>query len=391
MKTSVICSAALFSLATFAFPANLLKGDISAEQLAEFTALAERITQEAQKKPQPAHAKRGFNADAQHVSTTGDHAYVIFGMGLELSAFLSVYSGVMAGDVTSVSIGGKPKSGLLGGLTSSLGLLGEPQGLGNSHNRFECDASPTRADLYKTGDPNSLNIAQFEQLLAMPKGPNGYDITVMQTFRGARFNNSIATNGHFFSGPFTHLAVEAAAHYFTYRFFANYSAEYPDGYLDEETLKSFEGVTGERGSLQWKAGRERIPRNWHRRPLDNDYGLLSLNSDALVNIENHPYLVAIGGNTGEPNTFTGVNIADLTGGVFDAETLFQGNNLMCFAFQVVSLGSPDILRGLLGNVALAVQKLTAALDPLIDALGCPELTKYDKALLENFPGAGDGL
>jgi hypothetical protein len=64
---------------------------------------------------------------------------------------------------------------------------------------------------------------------------------------------------------------------------------------------------------------------------------------------------------------------------------------MCFAFQVVSLGSPDILRGLLGNVALAVQKLTAALDPLIDALGCPELTKYDKALLENFPGAGDGL
>jgi hypothetical protein len=113
----------------------------------------------------------------------------------------------------------------------------------------------------RSGDPNSLNIAQFEQLLAVPKGPNGYDITVMQTFRGARFNNSIATNGHFFSGPFTHLAVEAAAHYFTYRFFANYSAEYPDGYLDEETLKSFEGVTGERGSLQWKAGRERIPRN----------------------------------------------------------------------------------------------------------------------------------
>lgn len=64
---------------------------------------------------------------------------------------------------------------------------------------------------------------------------------------------------------------------------------------------------------------------------------------------------------------------------------------MCFAFQVVSLGSPDILRGLLGNVALAVQKLTAALDPLIDSLGCPKLTKYDKALFDKFPGAGDGL
>jgi len=95
----------------------------------------------------------------------------------------------------------------------------------------------------------------------MPKGPNGYDLTVFHPFRGARFNDLVATNEHFFSGPLTHLAVEAAAHYFTYRFFANYSAEYPDGYRDEETLKSFEGVTGERGSLLWKAGRERIPEN----------------------------------------------------------------------------------------------------------------------------------
>jgi hypothetical protein len=74
----------------------------------------------------------------------------VFGMGLDLSAFLSVYASVMAGDVTSCSIGGKPKSGgLLGGLTSSLGLLGEPQGLSASHNRFEADVSPLRADLYK--------------------------------------------------------------------------------------------------------------------------------------------------------------------------------------------------------------------------------------------------
>jgi len=58
---------------------------------------------------------------------------------------------------------------------------------------------------------------------------------------------------------------------------------------------------------------------------------------------------------------------------------------MCFAFQVVSLGSPDILRGLLDNVALALQKLTAASDPLIDALACPELSKYDKAFFEKVP------
>ena len=75
----------------------------------------------------------------------------VFGMGLDLAAFLGTYSAIMAGDLTSFSIGGKPKSGgLLGGLTSSLGLLGEAQGLSASHNRFEVDGSPTRGDLYST-------------------------------------------------------------------------------------------------------------------------------------------------------------------------------------------------------------------------------------------------
>lgn len=74
----------------------------------------------------------------------------VFGMGLDLGGFLSAYSGIMAGDITSFSIGGPPSSGLIGGLTSSLGLLGRPQGLSKSHNRFETDASPLRADLYKT-------------------------------------------------------------------------------------------------------------------------------------------------------------------------------------------------------------------------------------------------
>lgn len=75
----------------------------------------------------------------------------VFGMSIELSTFLAVYAAVVAGDLTTFSIGGKPSSGgLLTGIGSSLGLIGEPQGLSNSHNRFECDASPLRADLYST-------------------------------------------------------------------------------------------------------------------------------------------------------------------------------------------------------------------------------------------------
>lgn len=81
----------------------------------------------------------------------------VFGMGLELATWLSTYSAVMAGDLTTVSIGGtpkKPRQGLVGGLLSSvgtgLGLFGQPQGLSHSHNRFEADVSPTRGDLYIT-------------------------------------------------------------------------------------------------------------------------------------------------------------------------------------------------------------------------------------------------
>jgi hypothetical protein len=103
-------------------------------------------------------------------------------------------------------------------------------------------------------------------------------------------------------------------------------------------------------------------------------------------------MAVVGGNTGEPNTFSGVNIADLTGGVFNAETLFEGNNLMCFAFQAVSAAAPDILKGLFGDVLAAVQKLSGALNnAVLGPLGCPELYKYDKALFEKFPGAGDGI
>lgn len=105
----------------------------------------------------------------------------------------------------------------------------------------------------------------------------------------------------------------------------------------------------------------------------------------------NPELFRLGGNTGKPNTFTGVNIDDLTGNVFNAGTLLEGNNLMCLAFSSALQASPDILGGLVGNVLLAVQKLTDALNPIFAALNCPEIVKYDATLFKAFPGAGSGL
>lgn len=75
MKASLLCSA-LFSVASFAFPANMNLGDISEETLAEITSLAAQITQDLESKRQGGHVKRAFNADAQLISTSGDHEYV---------------------------------------------------------------------------------------------------------------------------------------------------------------------------------------------------------------------------------------------------------------------------------------------------------------------------
>ncbi|EUC28077.1 hypothetical protein COCCADRAFT_9483 [Bipolaris zeicola 26-R-13] len=433
MKTSILYTASLLITATTAFPTALLNSDISSDTLAEINSIVAKIERETAAASNTKRqlgfgfVKPGFDANVQRVSNTGVHRYIapgpndirgpcpglnvlanhgyisrtgvasvlelttasteVFGMATDLSAFLSVYSGLVAGDLTTVSIGGKPKSGgLLTSATSSLGLLGEPQGLSASHNRFEADCSPTRADLYKTGDTDSLDLSQFEQLAAMPLGPNGYDLTVMHPFRGSRFNNSIATNGRYFAGPFTHFAINTATYLFTFHFFRNHSAQFPDGYLDLETLKAFEGVTGEKGSFKWASGRERIPDNYYRRAIGDEYGIASFALDAVRALQALPYMAVIGGNTGKPNTFTGVNIADLTGGVFNAETLLQGNNAMCFAFQFVQFASPDILDGLLGNVVLALRKLTGVLDPILATLGCPQAAKFDMGLLSSFPG-----
>jgi hypothetical protein len=70
---------------------------------------------------------------------------IVFGMGTDLATFLAVYGAIFDVDLTSWSIGGPPKSSLL----SFIGLLGTPQGISGSHNKYEADVSPTRPDLYE--------------------------------------------------------------------------------------------------------------------------------------------------------------------------------------------------------------------------------------------------
>jgi hypothetical protein len=54
----------------------------------------------------------------------------------------------------------------------------------------------------------------------------------------------------------------------------------------------------------------------------------------------YPGILRIGGNTGTTDSFTGVDLQDLTGGVFNAETLTDGDNAACFLYQATLAAMP---------------------------------------------------
>ena len=94
--------------------------------------------------------------------------------------------------------------------------------------------------------------------------------------------------------------------------FANHSAAYPDRFLGQDTLKSFYAMSGPDNQLMYSPGNERIPENWYKRAANDLYTVPLLITDISNLFEQHPELVAFGGNTGTVNSFAGLNIADLT-------------------------------------------------------------------------------
>lgn len=83
---------------------------------------------------------------------------------------------------------------------------------------------------------------------------------------------------------------------------------------------------------------------------------------------------------GTVNTFTGVDLGDLTRGVYNAQTLLQGNNFACYLYQSTKIGMPT---GLLSALAL----LNDFLAPILLNLGCPQVD-FNTGMLGQFPGAG---
>jgi hypothetical protein len=185
------------------------------------------------------------------------------------------------------------------------------------------------------------------------------------------------------------VVAQLAAWSFIYRFIARKSSEYPEGLLDGEVLKSFYSITGDYPNFEYTPGYEKIPDNWHKRNLVDYYTIFYLTEDALDMSLQYPEFLSIGGKTGSVNTFTGVDLQNLTGGVFSANTLLEGNDAICLGFEVSLQEAPDILSGLYSDVQPALDALGSAIDQAASGLGRPTLSEIKTSQFLQFPGYTD--
>ena len=135
---------------------------------------------------------------------------------------------------------------------------------------------------------------------------------------------SKSQNPYFFRGFFG-FTIPPGTHAFIVRLFGNKTTANPEGLIDANTLKSFYSMTGTDGNhLTYTHGGERIPENWYTFAPETPYASPPFFEDFATIIQQHPELLAFGGNTGTVNSFTGLDIQNLT---VSSSTLFLRHKL----------------------------------------------------------------
>lgn len=315
--------------------------------------------------------RNGIVTIAQTIQGLGD----AYNMSPDLALFLAVVSIALAGD----PVAGKWSIG--GSFPATLPIF-PATGIAGTHNQYEGDASIVRGDAYLHGG----NVGVFE----MRSWEHYYNLAEEYTLDDSAAQSdyvtrwSILNNPYYFSGPFSGM-VAPAAHNFVVHFMSNHSAETPGGTLNREVLKSFFAVTGD-GPFTHNRGQERIPENWYKRPAANAYNIPGVLLDNQINNAMYPGIIRIGGNTGTVDSFAGVDLTDLTGGVFNTGDLADGNKGACFLLQASMAGLPDISNPLLGAVGSVLGWAKQQLGPLGQKFDCPELATFDNQLFNPFPG-----
>lgn len=190
--------------------------------------------------------------------------------------------------------------------------------------------------------------------LAREKYPEDGRITpsILAAHQNNRKLHSIANNPNYFSPAFAGVAFTPAAHHFVFALMSNKSAEYPEGYLSPENLMSWFSYTGDpQGDLTYKYGYERIPAPFYKRHPLQEWTLADIVAAVAQQAAAYPDTTAVGGNTGKVNSFAGIDVGDLTGGVFTAADLTNPANLGCFLSQNIQAEAPSFASNILQGPA----------------------------------------
>lgn len=129
-------------------------------------------------------------------------------------------------------------------------------------------------------------------------------------------------------------------------------------------------------------GQERIPKQWYRRPTVSPYDIPNADSDLGVQYAAYPESMRLGGNVGGVNSYVGVDLEDLTGGVLNAEYLFDTDNprAACFYAQLAQSLVPDSSKLLLSELSAITDLVRDTLEPVMEGLDCPVVEKFDQTL-----------
>jgi hypothetical protein len=198
---------------------------------------------------------------------------------------------------------------------------------------------------------------------------------------------------------FDGIEVSQAAFTFMYRFMANHSAEFPEGVLSKDVLKSWRAISGPEDELTWTKGHERIPDNWYRRDATVDsytipyckhaeqssYHELSINmqvveADILYFAETVPQVLDIGCNQGAVNTYNAIDISTLTNGAYTAEQVAQSP--LCFSTGF-ALAELPLITGL---TAAALAPLTDIISSITTNMNCQAIGSVNQSALSVCPG-----
>lgn len=94
------------------------------------------------------------------------------------------------------------------------------------------------------------------------------------------------------------------------------------------------------------------------------------------------------------NSFIGLDLANVTGGILNIDMLLEGNNFLCFALDIVKTFTPNSLSPLFATLEVPLGLVMDAISAPILSLACPAFADMMmdgkplwEGLLGQFPGA----